>query len=108
MILLYALALFYATWLFYLAVMNFKRAKEAGTLTRTALVLGYPLLIVGLALDALLNITVMTVLFLERPRELLVTTRLKRHAQTYTWRGKFSRWFAEHLLDMFDPSGKHI
>lgn len=108
MIFLYAIALLYATWTFYLAVMSLKRARDAGRLTRTALILGYPLLILGLILDALLNITVMTVLFLELPQELLVTTRLKRHAQTYTWRGTVARWFAKHMLDEFDPNGKHI
>jgi len=107
-ILLCALGLFYATWLFYLAVMNLKRAKDAGTLSTTALVMGYPLLLIGLALDCLLNLTVMTVLLLELPKELLVTARLKRHAPEQTWRGSVARWLAKHLLDTFDPSGKHI
>lgn len=103
------IALFYITWLFYLAVMNLKRAKDAGTLSKVALVMGYPILLVGLVLDALLNVTVMTVLFLEPPREWLVTARLKRHAEVFgPWRGDLARWFAKHLLDVFDPSGKHI
>jgi hypothetical protein len=33
----------YALWIFYLAVMNLKIAREANLLTTTAKVLGYPL-----------------------------------------------------------------
>ncbi len=38
-------------WVFYLAVMNLKRAKEAGQLSRTALIFGTPVLWVGYVLD---------------------------------------------------------
>ena len=98
----------YALWVFYLAVMNLKRAKDAGMLTRTAAVLGYPVLFVGWILDAFVNVFVLTVVMLELPRELLVTTRLKRHNRYgHGWRKSFARWF-EPLLDPYDPSGDHI
>jgi hypothetical protein len=98
----------YALWLFYLAVMALKRARDAGQLTTVAYVLGLPMLVVGLALDVLVNWFVMTLLLLELPREATVTARLRRHKGDPEWRGKVSRWFALHLLDTFDPSGRHI
>ena len=98
----------YALWIFYLAVMNLKRAKDAGLLSTTAKVLGYPVLIVGYLLDCFVNLTVMTILLLEIPRETTVTARLSRHNETSTgWRKAVALW-AEPLLDPYDPSGNHI
>lgn len=98
----------YALWVFYLAIMNLKRVKEAGKLGRVALVLGTPALIVGLLLDFAVNLTVFTLLLLELPQELTVTSRLKRHKRdSQGWRLKVTNWFASELLDNFDPSGTH-
>tara|TARA_R110000803_G_scaffold48216_2_gene100157 strand:+ start:2208 stop:2546 length:339 start_codon:yes stop_codon:yes gene_type:complete len=98
----------YALWIFYLAVMSLARAKADKKLTKTALVLGYPILVVGYVLDAFVNIAVMTFLFLELPKELTVTSRLKRHNKdSVGWRKERAVW-AEPFLDPFDPSGKHI
>jgi hypothetical protein len=101
----------YVLYIFYLAVMNLKRARDEGTASKVALALGYPILIIGLLLDWLVNVLIFTLLFLELPGEPyeLVTGRLKRHAYGNDgWRKTFARWFADHLLDPFDPSGKHI
>lgn len=98
----------YILWIFYLAVMNLKIAREAGLLTTTAKVLGYPVLIVGYILDCFVNTTVMTLVLLEIPQETTVTARLKRHNRNSTgWRKAVAVW-AEPLLDPFDPSGNHI
>jgi len=98
----------YLLWIFYLAVMNLKIAKEAGLLTTTAKVLGYPVLFVGYILDCFVNVTVMTVVLLELPKETTVTARLKRHnKESSGWRKSVAVW-AEPLLDPFDPSGDHI
>lgn len=103
-----SLAAIYALWVFYLAVMNLKRAKNAGQLHDLALWLGTPVLLVGYALDVLVNVFVMTVLLAELPRESTVTARLKRHNLYSTgWRKAVAVWF-EPLLDPFDPSGNHI
>ena len=106
-----ALALILAIWLlwvFYLAVMNLKRAKDAGQLSKTALVLGAPVLWIGYLLDAFVNITLMTIVLLEFPKEILVTDRLIRHSKaTSGWRLKVVYWF-QPLLDPFDPSGRHL
>ncbi len=47
-------------------------------------------------------------LLAELPRETTVTARLKRHKYATGWRGRVARWVAAHLLDAFDPDGKHI
>lgn len=99
----------YALWVFYLAVMNLKRAKDAGTLSRPALWLGTPILFIGWVLDFVSNVLPFSLLFLDIPRETLVTARLKRYAYGPNgWRKRFALWFADHILDDFDPSGKHI
>lgn len=99
---------FYALWILYLAVMGLKRARDAGLLHKTARALGLPVLIVGYLLDALVNVLVLTFVFLELPRELTVTARLKRHIKFSSgWRLSVARWFVP-LLDPYDPSGRHI
>jgi hypothetical protein len=98
----------YALWIFYLAVMNLQRVRDMGKLGTVAKVFGYPVLLVGYALDVLVNVTLMTVLFLEIPRETTVTARLKRHNRTGSgWRQRLAAWF-EPLIDPYDPSGDHI
>lgn len=110
--LLYTLAAFglsYALWIFYLAVMNLKRVKDAGKLGKVARILGTPVLLVGLVLDFVVNVVPFTLIFLELPRETTVTARLKRHKRESTgWRLRRTDWFASELLDDFDPSGVHI
>ena len=99
----------YALWVFYLAVMNLKRVRDAGKLGKVALALGMPVLFVGLLLDLLANVLVFSILLLEIPQETTVTARLKRHkAESTGWRLRVINWFASELLDHFDPSGTHI
>ena len=108
---LIAIGSIYVLWAFYLAVMNLARAKEAGTLTKTAYYFGLPLFCLGLFLDWLVNLVVKTLLFLEPPDAFdeLVTYRLKRHAYGPDgWRKTVALWYALNFLDTFDPSGKHI
>jgi len=95
------------TWIFYLAIMNLKKEKK--NLRLGAKILGYPMLILGFFLDVMFNIIVGSIMFLEFPRikELLFTARVSRHNDSPTWRGNVARWFCTHLLDQFDPSGKH-
>lgn len=97
----------YVLWIFYLAVMNLKRAKDAGTMTKTALILGYPIAIVGYLFDILVNIFVITLVFIELPHEWTVTARLSRLKNTSGWRASMANWFCKNLLDQFDPSGCH-
>ncbi|MDE2000805.1 MAG: hypothetical protein KGI52_17970 [Burkholderiales bacterium] len=91
----------------YLASMNLIRARDAGLLPRPAYVLGLPIVAAGVLLDALVNITVCTLLFAELPREWLVTARVTRLELSAGWRAAVAKWVCRNLLDNFDPSGKH-
>lgn len=108
MLVIYSVGASYALWGLYVLVMGLKRARDAGTLSRIAYVLGVPILVAGYLLDFIVNVTVCTLLFLEPPRETTVTARLKRHADKDNWRGRIARWMAAHLLDPFDPDGRHV
>lgn len=104
------LASIYALWVFYLAVMHLKRARDNGTLSRPALYLGYPVLLVGYALDVFVQVVPATILFLDLPRESTLTGRLKRYLygeQSGSWREAVAAWMCAHLLDQFDPDGRH-
>lgn len=102
---LYYAALFYLTWFFYLAVMSLKMARDAGRLTKTAEVLGMPLLFVGLALDFTLNMA-STLIFMDLPHEYLLTIRCDRYLRTDTgWRYLLARALCRNLLDPFQIGG---
>jgi hypothetical protein len=89
------------TWLFYVAIMHLKEVRD--DLHPVATVNGYILLGIGLPLDVLLNVVVGTIVFLDPPREWLLTARLKRYKiQTFGWRSATSWWLCEHLLNQFD------
>lgn len=104
-----SLGIVYALWVFYLAVMNLKRAKDAGRLSRAAQLFGTPVLVVGYALDFVANVGPFTIFMLDPPRETTVTARLTRYARGGAgWRKRFALWFADDLLDDYDPSGRHI
>lgn len=103
MIYLKAYLIMMALWVFYLAAMKLKAHRHE--LSPTAKFFGYQVLIVGYAIDALANITVMTVLCLDLPRELTVTSRLKRYKGKKGWKGEVRGWFCGELLDLFDDGG---
>lgn len=105
---LYPFLALYALWLFYLAVMNLKRASDNGGLSRPAMIFGAPIILIGFSIDVLVNLTVCTVLFVEIPQEKTVTARLTRHKFHSTgWRQAIAAWVCVNLLDKFDPSGCH-
>jgi len=97
----------YLLFVFYAAVMNIKRVRDMGKLNWLGKALGYPTLLIGYTLDVVVNVVVMTVVLFELPRELTVTSRLKRHQRSSGWRLAVVKFF-EPLLDPLDPSGDHI
>jgi hypothetical protein len=103
-----SLVITYGLYVFYCAVMNIKRVRDAGKLTKLGMAFGYPTLVIGLVLDLLVNVFVMTIILLEVPQEWTVTSRLKRHNRESTgWRLAVVKFF-EPVLDPLDPSGDHI
>ena len=104
----YTFLLFYVMWILFLAVMNLKRAKDAGNLSPVAHALGLPLLLFGLTLDWVANLTILSLLLFELPREWTVSERLSRHIHDPSgWRQKIAKWVCGVFLDSFDPSGPH-
>ncbi len=109
MSLVYAIAGFYilflVTWLFYLAVMNL--ADKRNEMHWFAKLNAYILLAIGYPLDILLNL-IACVIFMRIPREVTLTYTLKRIQNTETgWREKVAVWVCVHLLNPFDPKGRH-
>lgn len=101
------LAAFYGLWLLFLASMNLERARQAGTLSRPARALGIPVVLLTAAVDVVVNLTLGTVLLLDRPRELTLSQRLSRLLAAPGWRSVVAAFVCTQLLDAFDPSGKH-
>lgn len=104
-------------WVFYLAAMNLLRAKAEGKLSGVALCLGYPVIFVGALIDLVFNATLFSLIFLELPREWMLTQRLKRHIKSYdffrngalrpTRRKRLALWICRNLLNPFDHTGDH-
>ena len=101
----------YALWPLYVFTMAMLRAKEANLTTLTAWVFAFPLIVIALILDVLLNFTVFAVLTWDFPRkgEWTFSQRLARLVRDTGWRGKLSNWIAASLLDPYDHDPKgHI
>lgn len=100
--------LLYALWIFYLAVMALKRARDAGTLSHAALLLGYPTLFIGLLLDVAFNWTFFSLVTFSFPREFTITQHMERLIRSGNSRQRATAlWICRNLLDAFDPSGFH-
>lgn len=105
---IYLLAFLWAFWAMYVLIMGIYRAHLAKRLTAVTLCLSAPFIVLGYLMDVIANLTVAALVFLELPRELLVTSRLSRYvAQGHGWRFKAANWICNNLLDVFDPSGDH-
>jgi len=104
----YTLAFLWAFWAMYVLVMGIYRAHLAKRLTAVTLCLSAPFIALGYLMDVIANLTVASLVFMEPPRELLVTARLQRYvASGKGWRFTIADWICNHLLDVFDPSGNH-
>lgn len=101
-----AWALFVLCWILYLAIMSL--AKHKDRLHPVAKFHAYFVILpVGYVVDALLNLLVCAI-FLRVPRDWLLTGTLKRTIATDDgWRCATAAWICEHLLNQFDPKGKH-
>jgi hypothetical protein len=105
---LVTLAYLYAFWCIYVLVMGIYRAHLARRLAGLNRILGFPVVLLGYAMDVLANLTLATLIFCDRPREWLVTDRLIRYRDfDIGWRGELAAWICDSLLDPFDPTGNH-
>lgn len=104
----YLVAAPYLLWCDFVAVMALKRARNLGLLTKPALALGSWVLIRGYFNDLFVNVVHMTLLLGELPRELTVTSRIKRHvASGAGYRYRVCLRLRTELLDNIDPDGIH-
>jgi hypothetical protein len=117
LILLGAAALYFVLSLFfvlYVAAMNFARVKDKypERISFWVKFFAYPWVYGGSALNALVNLFFLSILFLGLPRRFgePCTERFTRHHDEDNFRGKLSRGFAHDLIDIFDSEhdGVHI
>lgn len=110
-----AVLVFWALWVFFLAVMALQAARDQGKLTGWGQRIGLTVLVVGYALDLVCQL-LCTALFLEPPPpqakfpyfETTVSARVKRHVERGSgWRKTLACWLRDHLLKPFDPTGRH-
>ena len=107
-VLLWTVGFLWAFWGVYVLVMGIYRAHLSHRLKGLVLVLSLPFVAIGYLMDVFANLTIASLMFLEPPREWLVTDRLQRHMHKSTgWRFWLAKYICDHLLDVFDPSGDH-
>lgn len=103
-----AFAITWIFWAMYVFVMGLYRAKLNGRLGGINYYMGYPVFAVGMIVDIVFNFTLAVLIFLDLPRETLVTSRLKRYmAEGEGWRYEWAKYICDNLLDPFDPTGDH-
>lgn len=102
-------------WIYYAALMNIKRVRDlleaqGKDFHWIAKLFGYTGLAIGLLLDLRCNVIECWVIFRERPKETLVTSRLKRYVHGPDgWRKGRAIWFEDVFqLNKLDPSGNHL
>jgi hypothetical protein len=104
----WAVGYLWAFWGMYVLVMGLYRAQLAKRLGPVTVAMALPFLAIGYVMDLLANVLIASIVFLELPRELLVTDRLIRHTRgSHGWRAELALWICVTLLDVFDPSGRH-
>lgn len=96
-------------WALYVMVMGIYRAKLDDRLTPLTTIMAAPWIALGYVVDVLVNVTFASLIFLEPPHELLVTSRLHRHIEASSggWRHRLAKWICSQMLDVFDPTGQH-
>jgi hypothetical protein len=94
------LGVFFATFVFFLAVMKLRTARDMGVLKdapKIIIAFAYTALGIGLALDVLLNL-LLSVVFVELPHEWLTTDRVIRLKQFGNdWQKSCARWMCKQL-----------
>lgn len=98
----------YVFWVLFVAAMNIYRVELAHKLTTAIRLMALPVIACAYIVDALANIFIATAVFMEVPKEWLVTSRLHRYLLTRTdWRYTAAKWLCTQLLDPLDPTGRH-
>lgn len=65
-----------------------------------------PVIFITIAIDFIANVTIVSVLFWDIPREYLITKRLQRYKLLPDGhRKQVAEWVCEHMLNPFDTDG---
>jgi hypothetical protein len=106
LVLLGAWSLLLTFYTLYLAAINLY--ENRAETSKAVLVIASPMLVSMLVCDFLMQMTIATVIFLDPPRDLLVTGRLKRYRDTGSgWRKHWATEICERGLNPFAPTKKH-
>jgi hypothetical protein len=98
-----ALIVFYTL---YLAAINFY--EHWRDTSRLVVVIASPVLLTMIVCDVVMQMTLFTLIFLDIPRDFLVTQRLIRYrAQETGWRKHWADEICTRALNPFDPSKHH-
>jgi hypothetical protein len=93
----------------YIAAINLYR--DWSSLATWLRVVASPMIAALLVVDSSMQFTLFTLLFLDLPRELLVTSRLQRYrdnpAYANTWRNRVATLICTQALNPFDPTRHH-
>jgi hypothetical protein len=104
------LVLIWLLFVSYVFVMGAKRARDRKTLTPLAYVLSWPVLIVGVAVDVLVNQLYFSVICWDFTHWGPVTSRMKQYKynDASAWQKKVSAFVEHHVDDYEDRPGGHI
>lgn len=94
-----------ALYIAFVVAMRFKtRREQRGYLHLREKLIAYPVLIVGYPLDVVVNLTVASLLFLDPPAELTVSSRLERYIidGDDDWRRAMALWIDRKLIQPVD------
>jgi hypothetical protein len=110
---IYLVAGVFLIWLLfvsYVFVMGAKRVRDRKTLTPLAYVLSWPVLVVGVAVDVIVNQLYFSVICLDPFHFGTVTSRMKRYKyrDSTDWQKKVSAFVELHIDDFEDVEGGHI
>jgi hypothetical protein len=93
-------------WILYLASMSILANRPF--IKPSVWYLASGVVMTAVLFDALINLTICTVIFLDWPHEWLLSQRLKRyHLTDFNWRGQMAGWICENILNPFDPNKSH-
>ena len=104
----------YATlglWLFFIIAANFKEKYEAGHLDDGNILIGKILLTAFFIGDVLYNVTLGTILFLDKPvKNYTLSHRLKHYLRTEpdSWRGKVALFMCKYMIEPWLPGHCYI
>lgn len=99
---------FYFLWVHFLAVMKLQDVLLRGELKGQPYLVGRAVLTVGLLADLIWQILPATFQYLDWPRELTVSGRIKRLCNTGTgWRKEKAEKFRDTWLKPYDSTGGH-